>query len=356
MHFTQLLSISLLAVATGVSAAASPNPNVDFAPKQVGRRHSRKAIQRRHWHHHHHNSDSAAAVADPTIEGSSPAVPEPTTTEQSGDDGEDCDTPDVVTIYTTITLPADGATPTESDSPAPTESDATPTESSAPSTGSNSPSNDGAVIQATGSPCGDPNAVPEPAPTSGPNGDENWLNCGVDGDGWVPPPVTLDNLIYRDLAVVLTEDGNPFSACSDYLPIFQEMEAETGIPTIFLASIALQESGCNPTVTGGAGEIGMMQITSEKCPSDGSDCFDAATNIGIGARYFKTVIDDQCQGNVACAMGAYNGWQTGLTVASANNYAICAQHNNLDYLQNVFNWYLQGKGPSGEVGIYHNTC
>jgi soluble lytic murein transglycosylase-like protein len=139
--------------------------------------------------------------------------------------------------------------------------------------------------------------------------------------------------------------------------MFQDMETSTGIPAIFLASIALQESGCNPTVTGGAGEIGMMQITSEKCPTDGSDCYDAATNISIGASYFKDVIDNQCGGNVACAMGAYNGWYQGLTVAGADNYSTCAQHNNLDYLQNVFNGYLQGVDPASiNMGIYHNTC
>lgn len=56
-------------------------------------------------------------------------------------------------------------------------------------------------------------------------------------------------------------------------------------------------------------------------------------------------------------MGWYNGWYKGLTVEKANNYPICAQHNNLDYLQNVFNGYLQGVDPySLNMGIYHNTC
>ncbi|KIM30346.1 glycoside hydrolase family 23 protein, partial [Serendipita vermifera MAFF 305830] len=184
----------------------------------------------------------------------------------------------------------------------------------------------------------------------------DWLNCGVDGAGWVPPPITLENLVYKDLATVLQEDHNPFSSCAPYLDIFQRLSSETGVPTIFLASIALQESGCNPSVTGGATEVGMMQITPDKCPSDGSDCYDPEINIGIGARYFKTVLD-QNNGNLAAAMGNYNGWYFGLTVALANNYAVCAQHNNLDYLQNVFNGYLQGVDPSSlNMGIYHNTC
>jgi hypothetical protein len=352
MHFTKFITTSALLVATGVAAIASPAPaHNDFAPLQVGRRLSRKAIQRRHWHHHHHNSSSDAGTpTDASIES---AAPEPTTTDSTGDDG-DCggDEPAVVTVYTTITTNPGQDQPTDS----PTETAPAPTDSATPS-GGNGPSSPGATIVATGSQCGDPNAVPSPAATSGPNGDENWINCGVDGAGWVPPPITFDNLIYRDLAEVLNEGSSPFDACSQYLSIFESASADTGIPTIFLASIALQESGCNPTVTGGAGEIGMMQITSEKCPTDGSDCYDAATNIRIGASYFQTVLNDQCNGNVACTMGAYNGWQPGLTVQSANNYAICAQHNNLDYLQNVFNGYLQGVDPSSlNMGIYHNTC
>jgi hypothetical protein len=212
------------------------------------------------------------------------------------------------------------------------------------------------VIVATGGQCGDPRGTENPTATGGPNGDENWLNCGVDGDGWVPPPVTFNNLIYKDLAAVLQKPGNPFAACNDYLSIFQDMERETTVPAIFLASIALQESGCRADVTGGATEIGLMQITPEKCPSDGSNCYDPATNIRIGAQYFKTVLDLN-NGNVAAAMGNYNGWYHGLTVALANNYAVCAQHNNLDYLQNVFNGYLQGVDPSSlNMGIYHNTC
>lgn len=354
MHFTKLFATSALLVVSGVAAIASPAPaHNDFAPLQVGRRLSRKAIQRRHWHHHHGNNSNSATPTDASIE----SAAEPTSTDTTGDDGGDCgDEPAVVTVYTTITTQPGDAQPTDVPSDTVTATAPAATDSGTP-TGGNGPSTPGATIVATGSQCGDPNAVPSPAATSGPNGDENWINCGVDGAGWVPPPITFDNLVYRDLSEVLNQGGSPFDACSQYLTMFQAASATTGIPEIFLASIALQESGCNPTVTGGAGEIGMMQITSEKCPTDGSDCYDAETNITIGAQYFQTVLNDQCGGNVACTMGAYNGWTPGLTVQSANNYAICAQHNNLDYLQNVFNGYLQGVDPASlNMGIYHNTC
>jgi hypothetical protein len=365
MHFAQLL----LLVASGMSAIASASPNADPAPMQVGRRLSRKAIQRRHWRHgHHHNNSTSTSTSTPD---NSTLVPTPvdnsTFTDEpaaTSTDGGDCTDTPLVTVYTTVTstpVPADVPTSTDSvPAPANTDTNGTttstsPAPSSSPSGGVNGPSDGTAVIQATSPQCGSPNANPAPQPTSGPNGDENWLNCGVDNAGWVPPPVTLDNLIYRNLSDVLQENGNPFSACAPYLSMFEDMEAQTGVPTIFLASISLQESGCDPTVTGGAGEIGMMQITSEKCPQNG-DCYDPETNISIGSQYFKTVITDQCNGNVACAMGAYNGWVPGLTVAAANDFSTCAQHNNLDYLQFVFNWYLQGQSPPSDAGIYHNTC
>lgn len=142
----------------------------------------------------------------------------------------------------------------------------------------------------------------------------DWLNCGVDTDeGWTPPPVTLQNLIYRNLSEILETPNSVFEACRPYLWMFETMEAETGVPTIFLASIALQESGCNPEITGGAGEIGMMQITSEKCPQDGSDCYDPMTNIRIGSEYFKMVLDSN-EGNLAQSTSLLL-WRDGVLMA-----------------------------------------
>jgi hypothetical protein len=305
---------TLLLVATGVSASSAPQYH-----RRIGRRTSRKLVARHGRHNCGGNPSSSSSE-----------------------------------IASSTDIPSSTDTPTTTDTPTSTVDQPTSTESAAPS-----PSSNGATIEAFSDVCGSPNGVADPAPTSGPNGDQNWLNCGVDSDqGWQPPPVTLQNMVYKDLATVLEQDGNVFSACKDYLHIFETMSSETGIPTILLASIALQESGCRPDVTGGAGEIGMMQITGEKCPQGYPDasCYDAETNIRIGAEYMKKMID-QSNGNVVQAMGYYNGWRQGMTVFDANNYAICAQHNNLDYIQNVFNGYIQGVDPSSiNMGIYHNTC
>lgn len=379
----QFFTLAAVLLTAGLSATASPHamplavvaaaadPVVPpthplyalqpFASRSLhgsGRRLSRKA--RRHGNH----GGTTTMTTYTTISSDIPAASE---TGSCTNDGSDATT--TVTEYITITQGTDVPTATESapaettpvdssssDSSAPTDSSSTETPSSTESSPQPTATGHSGVIQAYSEQCGSPNGTEQPTATGGPNGDENWLNCGVDGNGWSPPPVTLQNLVYMDLATVLQNDGNPFAPCSPYLSMFETMASETGVPTIFLASIALQESSCQPGVTGGAGEIGMMQITSEKCPTDGSDCYDAMTNIRIGAQYFKTVLDNN-NGNLAATMGEYNGWYQGLTTTLANNYATCAQHNNLDYLQNVFNGYLQGVNPSDlGMGIYHNTC
>jgi hypothetical protein len=46
---------------------------------------------------------------------------------------------------------------------------------------------------------------------------------------------------------------------------FQLIILITVVPPIILASFAMQESSCNPSAVGGAGEQGLMQITRDKC-------------------------------------------------------------------------------------------
>lgn len=56
-----------------------------------------------------------------------------------------------------------------------------------------------------------------------PNGSEDWLNCGLDGAGWTPPTVTVDELI----AAELTTDG-VFSPCADYVDLFNQYAEQYG--------------------------------------------------------------------------------------------------------------------------------
>jgi soluble lytic murein transglycosylase-like protein len=145
--------------------------------------------------------------------------------------------------------------------------------------------------------------------------------------------------------------GNPFGPCQDLVGSFNSWGGQTGIPAILLASIAMQESTCNPGATGPNGEIGLMQITPDKCQGN---CWDAYTNIGIGAQYLKSRIDAN-GGNLAQAMGEYNGWFPGMTEYDANNKGSCGARNNLDYLQHVFNGYCQGVDPNVlQMGTFNN--
>jgi soluble lytic murein transglycosylase-like protein len=100
-----------------------------------------------------------------------------------------------------------------------------------------------------------------------------------------------------------------------------------------------------------------MQVTGEKCPSQDDSCLDPNTNIMIGAQYFARTVD-QNGGNLAQAMGMYNGWVPfGTTEYTANNVATCGQRNNLDYLHMVFNGFMQGRNPrdSPAMGTFFNT-
>jgi hypothetical protein len=96
---------------------------------------------------------------------------------------------------------------------------------------------------------------------TGPNGNIDWLNCGVDGSGWRPPFVKVSDLISADLSSAIQKGGSPFKACSKYVHLFEQYGAQHGLPPIMLASFALQESSCNPETVGGGGEQGLMQIT-----------------------------------------------------------------------------------------------
>lgn len=107
----------------------------------------------------------------------------------------------------------------------------------------------------TFSPCGDANAD-----ANNPNGQEAWLNCGIDAGGWNPPNLTIDQIKYVDLSA----DG-VFAPCAQYFDKLNSIGASNNLPPIMLAAIAMQESTCNPQTTGGAGESGMMQLGSENC-------------------------------------------------------------------------------------------
>ena len=195
--------------------------------------------------------------------------------------------------------------------------------------------------------------------TSGPNGSIYWLNCGIQDGGWRPPSFTVDDVIAQDLETALSQPGNPFGPCQPYLEAFKQASSTHHVPAILLASIAMQESTCNPSVIGANGEQGLMQITPDKCDggyaSDG--CRDPYFNINAGAKYLRSTLDS-VGGNFPLAIGTYNGWFKGMTyddATRARSQGRCFAQNNLDYLHQLCNGWMQGIDPHDRnMGVYFN--
>ncbi|CAD6582735.1 MAG: hypothetical protein TREMPRED_003374 [Tremellales sp. Tagirdzhanova-0007] len=188
-----------------------------------------------------------------------------------------------------------------------------------------------------------------------PNGTEDWLNCGINGGGWTPPMVRVDQLIASDL------DANAaFAPCASYIDKFNQYGGQYNVHPIMLASFAMQESTCNPWATGGNGEAGLMQIAPENCggaPSgEGSQgCWDVDFNIQRGAKLFSDMINSN-GGNVIAAIGSYNGWNLKMTYADATAEASegdCSAQNNLDYVYQFTNGWMQNKLGSSIGSIFN---
>ncbi|GAA5845670.1 hypothetical protein JCM9279_006067 [Rhodotorula babjevae] len=204
------------------------------------------------------------------------------------------------------------------------------------------------------------NCGPSGATDDEPNGSQSWLNCGISksnpGSGWTPPAgVTLDRITTVSFEHALATNS-VWEPCRKWTDLFDTVAAETGLPAILLASFALQESTCNPSVVGGGGEAGMFQITHDKCGGRStSDCAEPWYNARTAAKYFKGELDNS-GGQFLKALGAYNGWYEGLsyngaTAAQWSGCCLCQQ--NLDYLEQMLSGWLLGR-TGYERGSYHN--
>ncbi|KZT43622.1 lysozyme-like protein [Sistotremastrum suecicum HHB10207 ss-3] len=213
---------------------------------------------------------------------------------------------------------------------------------STPSSSSSPPS--GGIIKVNVPRCGPNGATKEVTATTGPNGSLDWLNCGVtEAGGWNPPFMSVDDIMFSDLNTAASQPGSPFQACSSYTWAFEQYGKQYGVPPILLASFALQESSCNPGTVGGAGEQGLMQLTPDKCTkAPGGNCKDVGYNVQTGASFVSDLLSSN-NGNLVLSVGKYNGWDSGMTIASATaagNTPCCRCQNNLDYVFQVLNGWI----------------
>ena len=84
-----------------------------------------------------------------------------------------------------------------------------------------------------------------------------------------------------------------------------------GVPTWFAMKIAKVESGFNPMVTGGAGEIGVFQLKCQTARGIGyhgscSGLYNASTNVQYGLRYLSMAVKSS-HGNLRLAASKHNG-------------------------------------------------
>ena len=96
--------------------------------------------------------------------------------------------------------------------------------------------------------CGASGATSKVSKLAGPNGSMDFLNCGLySGGGWTPPSINIGQIAAVSLDEAILDPNSPFTPCKPYVGLFDKYAAETGLPPILIAAIAMQESTCNPT-------------------------------------------------------------------------------------------------------------
>ncbi|KAF8520467.1 glycoside hydrolase family 23 protein, partial [Hysterangium stoloniferum] len=196
-------------------------------------------------------------------------------------------------------------------------------------------------------------------PRSGPNGAIGWLTCGINSTGWTPSFATVEDIITADLSSALAQGNSQFDACDQYLDIIEKYAAQFRVPSILVASFAMQESGCQADSQGEGGEQGIMQISQDKCDGapDG-DCKNPDFNIHRGTQFLANTLSEN-KGNILLTIGQYNGWYAGMTfeeATAAAHTSCCHCQPNLDYLFQMLNGWLLNRNPlvPPRLGAYFN--
>ncbi|KAG8886220.1 hypothetical protein FRB97_006223 [Tulasnella sp. 331] len=268
--------------------------------------------------------------------------------DDDGDDGGDDGTTTTTTAttsthtgrggqHTSTVTSADTATATGDAS----SQGSTGTKTSADATGTGTASSSGSTgVAVINDPtCGPNNPSATTTKSSGPNGEESWFNCGLTGGGWTPPVMKLEQMVYVSAEDALAMDNTPYGPCKSNLDKFNSYASKYNLPAIMLMSFAMQESTCNNNIQDPAGTIGMFQLAPENCPS-GVDCTDIDNNFEYACKLIIQYLSD-ANGNVVKMVGAYNGWYDNMTESEAKK-APCDQQQNLDYLQQWANAWMQG--------------
>jgi hypothetical protein len=207
-----------------------------------------------------------------------------------------------------------------------------------------------------------PNASGACSPTQGgskacgPNGSEAWLNTGLEGNGWTPPFLDINNLTHISLSEYYNGVGRN---CQQYDQYFQSSGKKYNIDPAILAFLAMQESSCNADA--GGPTPGLMQCDPGNCQNGQGNCwYPIQDNVDCGAWVLRSALDNS-GGNAVRALGSYNGWFTAQDGTGLNggrgitkSYPCSSegqQHGspqNLNYIHETLNGWFQGKDMYGD--------
>ncbi|POY73696.1 hypothetical protein BMF94_3233 [Rhodotorula taiwanensis] len=263
-------------------------------------------------------SPSAAAASSAT---SSPEAVSPTSAPEEVEAGLiSASTPD----QSEASSPPSSASQKSSPTSSPISKQSSPSAQST-STAKPAPAGEG-LVGYVDEKCGPSGAVAKSTKDKGPNGSEDWLNCGLSKDEpdapWTPPSIKLDQVKTISLEVALAMDNSAYKACTKHVSLFEKYAEAYEVPPILLAAFAMQEN-------------------------HGS--------IKTGAAYFSQVLKEH-DGSLLLAMGTYNGWYAGLTynkATAARHTSCCECQNNLDYHHSMLNGWLLGLDGS-QMGTIRN--
>ncbi|HBJ1645859.1 TPA: C40 family peptidase [Clostridium botulinum] len=139
----------------------------------------------------------------------------------------------------------------------------------------------------------------------------------------------------------------------EFVDIFYKVEAETGVDSTLLASIAITESSLNPNDVSSAGASGLCQLMPDtfiELGFDISNIFDPYTNVLACAYEIQDLYNYSCIKRPIDMLTAYNG---GIGNFMKYGGAIPNNRENQEYSGKVLNFYSQlsnGQQPSAMDG------
>ena len=114
--------------------------------------------------------------------------------------------------------------------------------------------------------------------TTGPNGSIDWLNCGLEGDGWNPPYVHVTDLITVDLDDAIAQ-GGPFTKCKQFIGLFKQFGSQYGRKFCFQPDAEVHEIDVETFIFSSSHPLGFNRSPRKQLqPRDCRRCWRTGSN------------------------------------------------------------------------------